>query len=91
MAILRVQTGNEPGKTFAIQADSLVLGRDSGCEVQVLHHPRSDVKVVSLKQALTLVVLQVFLSCEPLLSTWARVARIVESVAVLLRPFLCVR
>ncbi len=36
MAILRVQTGNEPGKTYPIEIDSLVLGRDSGCEVQVL-------------------------------------------------------
>ena len=36
MTILRVQSGNEKGKTYSIKDDSLVLGRDTGCEVQVL-------------------------------------------------------
>ena len=74
------------------QALSVLGGCHFWCrEVQVLDDTRSDVKVVALEQALALVSLQVLLSCEPLLPTRTRVARIVEAVAVLLRPFLCVR
>jgi len=36
MTILRVQTGTDKGKKYSIESDSLVLGRDSDCEVQVL-------------------------------------------------------
>ncbi len=36
MAVLRVKSGSEKGKVYKIEQDSLVLGRDSGCEVQIL-------------------------------------------------------
>lgn len=36
MAILRVKTGHEKGKLHEIQSDSLVLGRDTAAEIQIL-------------------------------------------------------
>ena len=36
MSILRVKSGTEKGKVYKVAQDTLVLGRDSACEIQVL-------------------------------------------------------
>jgi putative methionine-R-sulfoxide reductase with GAF domain len=38
MAILRVKSGPQKGKTYEIRDDSLVVGRDAGVDIQVLDH-----------------------------------------------------